>query len=188
MSDERQMPQRATDTDLKAAIRIGLDESMAALEECLGGLSDDQFCAYPLPDRQNIGTLVDHCMQCLDLYGCELQGAALTFEPDKRIDAAHRRPTEIRLAPGDLPTVQQSRQRIGRLRAALTAVLEPLSEEVLRSPRPGCWWFDENPGRTRADAYMRAISHTMSHVRQIWLLRGLMGLTDKTGWPHEPRR
>ena len=27
------------------------------------------------------------------------------------------------------------------------------------------------------------MGHTMAHVRQIWLMRGAMGLTDKDGWP-----
>jgi hypothetical protein len=37
--------------------------------------------------------------------------------------------------------------------------------------------------RVSADAYMRTITHTNCHVRQIWMLRGVMGLTDKHGWP-----
>jgi hypothetical protein len=89
------------------------------------------------------------------------------------------------LPASEMPTVEQARQRFGQLRAALRTVLEPLNEAALVSARPGCWWFEENPGRTRADAYMRAVWHTMSHVRQIWLLRGLLGLTDKAAWPHQ---
>jgi hypothetical protein len=185
LATEHHEPKIAMGTDLKAAIGIALDESLMALEECLGGLSDDQFWAYPLPDRQNIATLVEHSIQILDLFACEVQGSPLTFVPSKRIAAAHRRPAEVRLPARDLPTVEQARQRLGQLRAALRAVLEPLNEAVLRSARAGCWWFEENPGRTRADAYMRAVWHTMSHVRQIWLLRGLLGLTDKAAWPHQ---
>jgi hypothetical protein len=178
-------PKIAMGTELKSAIRIGLDESLMSLEESLGGLSDDQFWAYPLPDRQNIATLADHCLQIVDLFGCEIQGAPLTFVPDEQLAAAHRRPAEVRPPTSVLPTVEQVRQRSTRLRASLNGVLEPLNETVLRSTRLECWWFRENPGRTRADASMRAIWHTTSHVRQIWLLRGLMGLTDKAAWPHQ---
>ena len=39
------------------------------------------------------------------------------------------------------------------------------------------WWFEEQPSKVRADAFMRAIFHTLAHVRQIWYLRGLLGLT-----------
>ena len=185
MPTEHRLTKIAMGTDLKAAIRIGLDESLRALEECLNGLSDDQFWAYPLPERQNIATLVDHSIQVLDLYACQVQGAPLTFVPSKPLDAAHRRPAQMRLPTSQLPTVEQARQRLGQLQAALQAVLEPLSETVLRSAPTGCWWSEENPGRTRADAYMRAVWHTMSHVRQIWLLRGLLGLTDQAAWPHQ---
>lgn len=85
----------------------------------------------------------------------------------------------------DLPTVEVERQRIVQLRQHLAAVLERLSEADLLSPRSGCWWFDETPGKTRSDAYMRSIWHTMAHARQIWLMRGLLGVPDDRGWPHQ---
>lgn len=34
-----------------------------------------------------------------------------------------------------------------------------------------------------ANAYIRTIMHTMAHVRQIRMLRGVMGLTGEQGWP-----
>ncbi len=33
--------------------------------------------------------------------------------------------------------------------------------------------------------YMWTIFHTMAHSRQIWLLRGALGLTDGRSWPQQ---
>jgi hypothetical protein len=40
------------------------------------------------------------------------------------------------------------------------------------------------PGN-RGDFLKRTIFHTMAHVRQIWLLRGALGLTDGKSWPQQ---
>jgi hypothetical protein len=63
-------------------------------------------------------------------------------------------------------------------------VLVRSGEQDLLSPRPGVEWFTRF-NRTAADAYMRTIMHTMAHVRQIWYLRGVMGISDKNGFPHQ---
>ena len=39
--------------------------------------------------------------------------------------------------------------------------------------------------RIGLDACLRATWHVMTHVRQIWLLRGVLGLTDAGGWPEQ---
>jgi len=80
----------------------------------------------------------------------------------------------------DLP---DERERLAAVRAAVMETLEQATPDDLARPDPGSWWFEENPTRVRADAYLRATFHTMAHVRQIWMLRGVMGLTDKEGWP-----
>ena len=36
-----------------------------------------------------------------------------------------------------------------------------------------------------SDAAMRTIWHTMAHVRQIWLLRGALDITDGEWWPRQ---
>jgi hypothetical protein len=178
-------PKAFVGTDLTGAITIGLDDSLTTLEESFVGLTDEQFWAFPLEHRNNIVTLVEHCIQILDLYACEVQGDPLTFEPEKRFDTKHASPDGLRPLMHDLPTVAMERGRIGQLRQHATAVLGRLSSADLSAPRRGCWWFDENAGKVRADAYMQSIWHTMAHVRQIWLLRGLLGVRDERGWPHQ---
>ena len=178
-------PKHARQTSLTEAIQIGLDEAFTALEESIAGLTDEQFWSFPLANRHNIVTLVEHCLQCLDLYGCEVHGRPLTFEPEKRFDIWHYSPAELRDQMTDLPTVLAELQRIAAVRAAVSDHLESTSAEDLRRPNPSSWWFEENPDRTRADAYMRATFHTMAHLRQIWFLRGRLGLTDEQGWPQQ---
>ena len=63
----KHQPQEATQTDVKKALAIGLDETFTALEDALHGLSDDQVRAFPLEHRHNIVTLAEHCLQCLEL-------------------------------------------------------------------------------------------------------------------------
>ncbi len=39
--------------------------------------------------------------------------------------------------------------------------------------------------KRKADFYIRTIHHTMAHIRQIWLLRGALGLVDGKSWPRQ---
>ena len=183
MTNEIDSPEATAGTHVKAVIITGLDKSLAALEDSFVGLADEQFWAFPLPRRNNIVTLVEHCIQILDMYACELQGEALTFEPEKRFDTFHFSPQDLRPLMHDLPTVELERRRIAQLRQHITAGLQCVIDADLIRPRRGCWWFDENPGRVRSDAYMDCVWHTTAHVRQIWLMRGLMGVRDDQGWP-----
>jgi hypothetical protein len=176
-------PRQAQGADLKKAIALGLDEAMTALEEAFCGLTDEQFWAFPLQGRHNIVTLAEHCLQCLDLYGCEVHGRPLTFEPETRFDIFHYSPEQLRPQMADLPTVATERERLATVRAAVMESLDQATPDDLARPNLESWWFEEHPTRTRADAYLHAAFHTMTHVHQIWMLRGVLGLTDKDGWP-----
>ena len=82
----------------------------------------------------------------------------------------------------DLPGVAETIERLRGLRDAIMPGIESAREEDLRRARTDSQWY-RDWNRTSADAYMRTIMHTMAHVRQIWMLRGVMGLTDEQGWP-----
>jgi len=178
-------PKEARGTGLKEALAIGLEEALTALIESIQGLTDEQFWAFPLEHRHNIVTLSEHCLQCLDLYGCEVHGQELTFEPEKRFDIWHFSPEQLRAQMTDLPSVAEEIARLTEVREAVVEALDRTSVEQLSKPNMASWWFEEQPEKVRADAFMRAICHTMAHVRQIWLLRGLLGLTDAVGWPEQ---
>ena len=185
MGTARFQPREAEQTDLKKSLEIGLDEAFTALAESFRDLTDDLFWAFPLEHRHNIVTLVEHCLQCLDLYGCEVHGHSLTFEPEERFDIWHYSADQLRPRMTDLPSVADERDRLSAVRRAVMGVLDQTSGEELGKPNMSSWWFEEQPSKVRADAFMRAICHTMAHVRQVWLLRGLMGLTDAAGWPEQ---
>ncbi|MAE59964.1 MAG: hypothetical protein CMJ49_01255 [Planctomycetaceae bacterium] len=170
---------------LRTAIFIGLDESLAALEESFTGLTDQQFRAAPIPGRHNIVTLVEHCIQGLDLFACEVQGMALTFEPDPRFDIGPSSKTRPSADMPNQPTVAQELARVRQLREAIMAQLQRTSDEDLFTATAGCWWFEEQPDKTRADSYMRCIWHTMAHLKQIWLLRGALGGRNDGAWPQQ---
>ena len=183
MVQGKEEPRMAEHADLKKAIAIGLDEAITALEESICTLTDEQFWAFPLERRHNIVTLAEHCLQCLDLYGCEVHSRPLSFKPEERFDIWNFSPEQLRPQMHDLPSVATECERLAAVRSAVLATLEEATPDDLARPYPKSWWFEENPTRVRADAYLRATCHTIAHVRQIWMLRGAMGLTDEDGWP-----
>ncbi len=185
MAGKHPPPRQAQGTTLRGAIAIGLDESLTALEESFAGLADEEFWSEPVEGRHNIVTLVEHCIQCLDLFACEVQGAPLTFEPDVRFDIGPSAKTRSSPNMPDLPTVARETERVRELRRAVTAQLDRTPQDALLRATPECWWFEEQPEKVRADAYMRCIWHTMAHVRQIWSLRGALGRVDVSAWPRQ---
>ena len=184
MAESNTETKLARNTTLKGAIAIGLDECMTALDESLQNMSDEQAWGYPLPDRHNVTTLVMHCQQNLDTHACFFQGGQWALTHEDRYNIWARPIQEVRAQMIDMPTVAEMRRRLYTLRAAIVRMLEQSTEQDLLGPRPGVEWFTRF-NRTAADAYMRTIMHTMTHVRQIWYLRGAMGISDKDGFPHQ---
>ena len=180
----RHEPGQAKGTDLKGAIAILVDEAATALEESFHDLTDEQFWGFPLEGRHNIVTMVEHCIDSLDLYGCEVQAGEPVLQHEERFDIWRYSPQDVREKMTDLPGVPQTLGRLRTVAATAKKILAEQTSESLLAGRPGSWWTDEF-GKTAADAYMRMTMHFMAHVRQIWLMRGLMGLTDKDGWPEQ---
>ncbi len=86
---------------------------------------------------------------------------------------------------GTLPTVKEMLDRLAAVRKAATEILSATTDaQLLDSTSSAPDWYRQH-NRNRADTYLRTICHTMAHVRQIWMLRGAMGLTDKDGWPEQ---
>ncbi len=178
----QEKPDTARNTDLKGAIRIGLDECTMALEEALTGLTDEQAWGFPLQSRHNITTIVMHCLGNLNNHGLYLQTGESLLEHEERFDMWSHSPEQLRPMQTDLPSVPEMIDKLRDLREAILAGVEAAAEGDLLGPRTDSQWY-RDWNRTSADAYMRTIMHTMAHVRQIWMLRGVMGLTDEQGWP-----
>ncbi len=179
-------PKASKVSGLKASLAIGLDEALTALEECIHDLTDEQVWTRPCPDRHSIGTIVMHVQHNMDAHACQLQTGQLALQHEERFDIWGQPEPDLPERQKDLPSVSQMLERLRRLRQAAMAGLEAATEEDLLGVRAAgetYWWKEHR--RTSADAYARVIWHTMGHVRQIWLLRGVIGLTDKDGWPQQ---
>ena len=64
---------KARNTDLKAAMRMDVDEVLLALREAYGDLDDDSFWRFPISGRVNICSIVMHCLQQMDDFNGNLQ-------------------------------------------------------------------------------------------------------------------
>ncbi len=168
----------AKDTDLAKAVTIGLDEALTALEESFCDLTDEQVAAFPIEGHNNIAWIVMHCLMNLDIYAALFQtGKGIEDHWDKRwhYEAPKPKPDET------FPLRQEMLAKLQALRKIAERGLAEVKETDLAGKRYAQdWWHG-----TAADAYMRTICHTNAHVRQIWLLRGTLGLTDGKIWPRQ---
>ena len=171
---------QAHNTGLKEAMAIGLDEVLTALEESLHDLNDEQSRAFPIAGRNNIAWIVMHCLQNLDTYATTFQTGEGTFPHETRWQGGRR--GDERPKPGDsYPSQKEMMRLLNGVRDAAMKGIEAATDDDLRGKRRAHDWWQH----TSADAYMRTIAHTMAHSRQIWLLRGALGLTDGKSWPQQ---
>jgi hypothetical protein len=174
MNRWQEEPRSARHVGFKGVLAIGLDEAMTALEESLQNLED----------RHNITTVFMHCLRHLDLHGCVYQGGGWTLNHEDRFDVNRHEPVGIRAKMVDLPPVADMDAFLHSVRCRIFEILEDTNEQDLRGTRDGIEWYAQS-GRTVADAYVRTTMHTMAHVRQIWFLRGVLGLDSADGWPQQ---
>jgi hypothetical protein len=189
MTNEPNPIHESRGADLKQGICNGLDETFAALAESFAGLTDEQFNAWPIEGRNCIATIVGHCIQALDLWAVETQGRTLTY-PESTHFNIHKCPIDqvrqLYETHGPHLNVADATKQAEQVRLAALEHLATIDPADLLRPTPDCWWFEENPNRVRSDAYWRAIHHNNAHVRQIWALRGIMGLVDADQqWPRQ---
>jgi hypothetical protein len=125
--------------------------------------------------RNNIAWIVMHCLENLDEYA----SGGRVYEYAWCWDLWQCKPEE-RPQPGDpFPRQAEMLARLHAIREAVVATLARLDEAALTEK------VSDHPQKSsRADFYMRTIYHTMAHTRQIWLLRGALGLADGN-WPHQ---
>jgi len=125
---------------------------------------------------------MDNCLENLNNHWLCLQTGESPLEHEERFDMWSHSPEQLRPMQKNLPSGPDMIEKLRELREAIIVGLEGASEEALLGPRTKSRWY-RDWNRTSADAYTRTIMHTMAHVRQIWMLRGVMGLTDEQGWP-----
>ena len=174
-------PKEARDTHLKSALVIGLEEALTALKEALHDLTDDQAHAFPIRGRNNIAWIVMHSLQVLDACANRFQTGQVCFAHDRRWDLWECSQGERPKAGDAFPAVAEMKDILDKVCQATITGLSAATERDLLGKRHAEGWWKGNA----ADAYVRAIFHAMAHVRQIWLLRGALGLTDGKTWPQQ---
>ena len=119
-----------------------------------------------------------HCVQNLDEYACYAQtGKPAVGNTEDRWGwrSPHVQPGE------SFPSQAELVAMLAAIRDVAMPAIEAATDDELLRPR--AFWTDKSAYPT--DKYMRTICHTMSHVRQIWLLRGALGLTDGKAFPRQ---
>lgn len=176
----------AKGTDFHQALSIGFDEALTSLRESFYDLTDEQVWSFPLPGRRNVAWIVMHSLMNLDEYGpytlwylkCEAQDDHGRWSVDWRRHEGRYHTDGPSTPRQQFPTVREMLEAHGKVRANLTEVLDELTAEDLVKPVRD-WWT------SASDACMRTLCHTAAHVRQIWLLRGMMGWSEGQSWPHQ---
>ena len=179
MTDTAMRRKVAHDTDLKHAIESGLDEGFASLEEAIRDLTDEQVQAFPVAGENNIAWIVMHCLDNLDDCANGCASGNRVFETEWRWNLWKCQPHERPKQADPFPTTDEMLSLLRRVGTAAMTTLGQMDEPALTEK-----WVPHPIKKSRADFYLRTIYHTASHVRQIWLLRGALGLACGP-WPEQ---
>ena len=178
-------PQASKPRDLVGNIRIALDEMLAALEESIDGLTNDQVWDHPVERRHSIGLIMLHVQENIDTHACYIQVGRHALEHEARFDF-YGKPVAEFMVLENAPDVDELRRRNEMLRAAVLETLGGVTDETLYTARHGeqtYWWQQHR--RVSIDGYHRVVWHANAHIRQIWCLRGAMGASDDTHFPRQ---
>jgi hypothetical protein len=168
---------QASDMDLKTSMLMGIDECHIAFKEAYSDLADDQFHSYSIEGRHNIATIVVHCLQQHDEFNGNLQerrGIPAKFgwqsiEHEERF-LLWGVPVDKLPKPGDdFPEVARVLAAHNELHSHIVENMTALSEDDFVSTSVGQW-------PRLCDMFFRGTYHVNAHIRQIWLLRGAMGV------------
>ena len=174
--------QQAQVRSFKGALRVGLHESLWALEEAFTGLKDEQLWTPALEGHHCIGVLILHLQQNIDMHACwKLTGKWVLSHDETVCDLWKYRAVRDLHGTSGLHTMENMQTRHRVVAAAALANLEAIPEEELALPGPtkDTDWAKVF-GRNVAELFARVTHHTNGHVRQIWVLRGARGWG---GWP-----
>lgn len=160
----------------KEILLCQLGECRNEFANALDGLTPEQLAAQPIPGKNSVGWIVAHCMRNFDFFLIELQtGHSRLDTAAPEIKRWQSDPPGEDNPPPDLANL--ARQADEQFSAAVELV-ERLDEDAFSRPAPA--WRHELY-ETTAGNCVRVINHSNAHMRQIWLLRGLME-ADKP-WP-----
>lgn len=163
---------------LATAARMSVHEVHLALRASYCDLTDRQFWSRPAADRHNPATIVWHCLQQGDHFNSHLQQLRELPAPHGWQFLEHEErfqlwglPPEKRPQPNqDFPTVAATLTEHDALVVAMLANLDAVPEALESTP------VEQWP--KMADMFFRHVWHLQAHTRQLYLLRGLLGLSE----------
>ncbi|MDP6361078.1 MAG: DinB family protein [Planctomycetota bacterium] len=175
----------ARDMDLVKSMRMGMDECHVALRESYADLADKEFWSYPLEGRNNIVTIIMHCLQQHDDFNGNLQSRLNRRARHEWHFLKHEErfglwglPPEKLPKPGDVfPSVNEVVALHDELHENIIRNMTELPAEEFESGPAGQW-------PKLCDMFFRGIYHVNAHIRQIWFLRGLMGIDRRYPLQH----
>jgi len=168
----------------KGALQVELDEIFRGLEEAVYDLTNEQVWGFPLANHHNITTLFMHTIYSLDKFYCVYQGGTqILKEPNIKFNIWDNTPEQLRPMMVNLPTVGQMLDWLHCIRDETLKILDGLHEDDLLKFPPGeISKSNIEDGQTRLTVYMRGIGHAHGHIKQIWMLKGIMG---HKSWPEQ---
>lgn len=172
----------ANDMTVQKSMRYGLDECLTAMHEAVSDLTSEEFHSFPKGYDLNIVVHTMHCLQQVDDFNGNLQeilNRVLPYgwrhmEPESRYNLWGISREEWP-KPGDtFPSVGEAVTFLDILHADLMKNIEDIDEDAFINRPAGKW-------PRMCDMFFRAIYHLNSHIREIWMIRGILGVTKR--WP-----
>ena len=161
----------------KEILVFQLRECRNEIANALDGLTVEQFAEQAIPGRNPIGWIVCHCMNNFDLFLHRGHTGTFILRDvgfDAFADYGSKPPRDDNPAP-DFTDLTRAADEVFR---ACIEVIAGLPDDAFGEKPP--YWHHETFEST-AGTCVRVINHSNAHLRQIWLLRGVMGAPDP--WP-----
>jgi len=155
-------------------LREARNEFLNALDD----LTQEQLVARPIPERNNIGWIVCHCLHNFDFFLQQRQTNKSLMTKDGKygkLAVYGWKPPAEDNPPPDFTGLSSA---LDEVFGACIDIIAGLEEEALDNLPP--YWHHKNFESTAGNC-VRVINHSNTHLRQIWLLRGVLG--DKDHWP-----
>ena len=175
---------QANDMTVQKSMTYGLDECLTAMHEAVSDLETEELHAFP--DRYDLNIVVHtmHCLQQIDDFNGNLQeilGRKLRFgwHHIKHEDRYNLWgvPREKWPKSGDVfPEADEVRRILETLQVDMMQNIDDIDDSEFVNRPIGRWPH-------LCDIFFRATYHLNSHIREIWMIRGVLGITKR--WPRQ---
>ncbi len=163
----------------KEILLFQLREIRNELADALTGLDQAALTAQPAAGHNTIGWLVCHCLANWDYFLHQPQtDRSLLAGGRHGALAAYTRLEPARQA--EAPDFRDLAAAADEVLGTCVDLIERLDEEALDRPAP--FWRRQHYESVAGNC-VRVVNHGNAHLREIWLLRGLLDLVEP--WPSQ---